>query len=75
MEIFKESKIAGIKLKNRIIRSATHEGFADTSGKPLRQLEDLYMKLATGGAGAVITGFTGVQQNGKGVPNMRLIIL
>jgi len=73
MEIFKESKIAGIKLKNRIIRSATHEGFADTGGKPLGQLEDLYLKLAKGGAGAIITGFTGVQQNGKGASNMRLI--
>ena len=32
--IFEPSEIDSIKLKNRIIRSATHEGLADEEGYP-----------------------------------------
>jgi len=73
MDIFKESSIAGIKLKNRIIRSATHEGMADSEGRPLSELGKLYVRLAKGGAGAIITGFTGIQKSGKGAYNMCII--
>jgi 2,4-dienoyl-CoA reductase-like NADH-dependent reductase (Old Yellow Enzyme family) len=61
-----------MELKNRILRSATHEGMGDASGKPLKELYNLYEKLAKGGVGAIITGYVAVKQNGKAVVNMRM---
>jgi 2,4-dienoyl-CoA reductase-like NADH-dependent reductase (Old Yellow Enzyme family) len=63
--VFEEGKIAGITLKNRIIRSATHEGMADEKGRPTENLIKTYELLAKGGVGAIITGFVGIMQNGK----------
>lgn len=64
-QIFSQAEISGIKLKNRIIRSATHEGMADERGCPTEQLKTLYCRLAQGGVGAIITGYAGIQQSGK----------
>jgi 2,4-dienoyl-CoA reductase-like NADH-dependent reductase (Old Yellow Enzyme family) len=71
-KVFERSVIGSIELKNRILRSATHEGMGDQYGKPLKELYDLYEKLAKGGAGAIITGYVGIKQNGKTVVNMRM---
>lgn len=71
-KVFEKSMIGTMELKNRIIRSATHEGMGDESGKPLKELYDLYEKLAKGGVGAIITGYVAVKQNGKAVMNMRM---
>ncbi len=64
-QVFKPASLAGIQLQNRIIRSATHEGMADEQGVPTGQLKKLYLRLAKGGAGAIITGYAGIQQDGK----------
>jgi len=64
-QVFEASSIGGIQLKNRIIRSATSDGLADPSGRPTEQLVEFYIRLAAGGAGAIITGLTGIQQDGK----------
>jgi len=71
-KVFERSVIGTIELKNRILRSATHEGMGDQYGKPLKELYDVYEKLAKGGAGAIITGYVGIKQNGKTVVNMRM---
>jgi 2,4-dienoyl-CoA reductase-like NADH-dependent reductase (Old Yellow Enzyme family) len=63
--IFEHTQISGIKLKNRIIRSATYEGMAEENGFPTEKLKNLYIRLAKGGVGAIITGFTIVQADGK----------
>jgi len=63
--VFQSASIAGIHLKNRIIRSATHEGMADDHGAPTERLKNLYVRLAKGGVGAIITGYAGVQADGK----------
>jgi len=69
-KVFEKSAIGTIELKNRILRSATHEGMGDKYGKPLKELYDVYEKLAKGGVGAIITGYVGIKQNGKAVSNM-----
>jgi 2,4-dienoyl-CoA reductase-like NADH-dependent reductase (Old Yellow Enzyme family) len=71
-KVFEKSAIGTIELKNRILRSATHEGMGDEYGRPLKELFDLYEKLAKGGVGAIITGYVGIKQNGKTVANMRM---
>lgn len=72
-QVFKETELAGIKLKNRIIRSATFEGMGDESGRPTDKLSQLYVRLAKGGVGAIITGGTIVQQNGRPLPGSVMI--
>lgn len=64
-QVFEFSRIGCIELKNRIIRSATGDGYADEFGRPTEALIEFYTKLAEGGAGAIITGLTGIQQDGK----------
>jgi len=71
-KVFEETSIAGIHLKNRIIRSATHEGMGDEEGRPMKDLASLYLKLAHGDVGAIITGYLGVQKNGRTLMNMRM---
>ncbi|MGD0918870.1 MAG: hypothetical protein ABSB22_20690 [Thermodesulfobacteriota bacterium] len=56
-KVFENSAIGTIELKNRILRSATHEGMGDEYGRPLKELYDLYEKLAKGGVGEIITGY------------------
>jgi 2,4-dienoyl-CoA reductase-like NADH-dependent reductase (Old Yellow Enzyme family) len=62
---FEPTSLAGIKLKNHIIRSATYEAMADEKGCPNEKLKKLYINLAKGEVGAIITGNAGVQANGK----------
>ena len=64
--IFEETFLSTIKLKNRILRSATNEGMADNKGFPTNELKAKYVQLAQGGVGAIITGYSGIQHNGKG---------
>ncbi|NMW22780.1 MAG: NADH:flavin oxidoreductase [Chlorobiaceae bacterium] len=74
LDLFKPATLAGMTLRNRLIRSATHESLADGSGAPCAALEKLYTALAEGGTGAIITGYAGVQQDGKSsLMNMLMI--
>jgi 2,4-dienoyl-CoA reductase-like NADH-dependent reductase (Old Yellow Enzyme family) len=64
-QVFEETEFAGLKLKNRIIRSATFEAMGDKNGRPSEKLAELYVRLAKGGVGAIITGAVSIQQGGK----------
>lgn len=52
-----------MKLKNRLVRSATWEGMADDKGHIPKELLAIYEELAKGGVGMIITGFTSVYDN------------
>jgi len=65
MQVFEASILAGIRMKNRILRSATYEGMCDTLGHPQPSYYKLYEKLSSGGAGAIITGLVAVNRTGR----------
>lgn len=62
--IFEQVNLGGLNLKNRIIRSATHDGLADDNGAPTEKLIRKYEFLAKNDVGAIITGYAGVSENG-----------
>src|SRR5512136_1578672 len=64
--LFEKTTIKGMELRNRLVRSATHEGMADRDGFPTPDLFRLYERLAKGGVGLIITGFASVTPDGKG---------
>lgn len=63
--LFENTEFKGVTLKNRLVRSATHEGMADENGFPTDNLFKLYERLAQGGVGLIITGFSYVSRDGK----------
>lgn len=63
--------LGGIKLKNAIIRSATHEGWCDDEGYPTELMAKKYAVMAKGEVGAIITGYAGIQKDGK-APNFNM---
>lgn len=56
--LFDQTKLAGLALKNRFVRSATHDGLADATGHMTDELFGVYEDLAKGGVGTIITGLT-----------------
>ena len=55
--------IGNVKLKNRIIRSATHDGLADEKGAPTPKLISKYVNLAKNDVGCIITGYAALHDN------------
>jgi 2,4-dienoyl-CoA reductase-like NADH-dependent reductase (Old Yellow Enzyme family) len=63
--LFEETVINGMKLRNRMVRSATWEGMCAKDGRPTQKLINCYKDLALGGVGLIITGYTFVSPDGK----------
>lgn len=61
---FSEGRIASVTVKNRLIRSATHEGLMAPDGKVTEGMLRLYKDLAEGGVGLIITGTTNIMPEG-----------
>ena len=59
-QIFEQITWKNLKLKNRLIRSATWEGIAAPNGAIADNAYAIYEELAKGGIGGIITGFTSV---------------
>jgi len=66
--LFKAGSIGNMNLKNKLIRSATWEGMCDFDGRPTERLIQYYTKLAKGGIGLIISGYTYVSPEGKQNP-------
>ena len=54
-----------MELSNRMIRSASHEGLADSRGRPTDEQFEFYKGFIEGGIGLIITGYAGIMQSGK----------
>ncbi len=67
--VFEPGKIGGMVIKNRLVRSATYERMASEDGSVTDELIKLYKRLALGGVGLIITGYSYVQSSGKCTPN------
>lgn len=66
--LFEENTIKGMKMQNRMVRSATWEGMCAPDGRPTGKLIDYYGELAGGGIGLLISGFAFVRPDGKQMP-------
>lgn len=64
--LFEETKIKTMTLPNRFVRSATWMAMAAPDGTCTDRVYRCYEKLAEGGIGLIITGFTVVSPEGQG---------
>lgn len=62
--------IGPIKLKNRLWRSATWMNMADEKGHLTDRLTQVYLKLAEGGTGTIITGYAHILEEEQPNPRM-----
>ena len=63
--LFTSIETEKLKMRNRIVRSATAESMATKEGFVTDELIELYKKLAEGGAGTIITGYMFVSEDGR----------
>ena len=67
-KVFDGTRINGMTLANRLVRSATWEGMCEEDGRPTPKLSGYYANLAKGGVGLIITGYTFIRPDGKQLP-------
>jgi 2,4-dienoyl-CoA reductase-like NADH-dependent reductase (Old Yellow Enzyme family) len=67
-ELFEATEINGMKMKNRFVRSATHEAMAGLDGRVRDPLLDCMAKLVQGEVGLIITGHAYVTRQGQAGP-------
>jgi 2,4-dienoyl-CoA reductase-like NADH-dependent reductase (Old Yellow Enzyme family) len=66
--IFEKTRLSGIELDNRLVRSATWEGLATDDGRVTPPLIRIHEELAEGGVGLIISSYLYVRQDGKQTP-------
>ncbi|WP_099204757.1 NADH:flavin oxidoreductase [Scatolibacter rhodanostii] len=71
--VFDQTEFAGLKAKNRFVRSATHDGRADEWGHVTDKLMHHYVELAEGGVGTIITGLANVTDRERIIPGQMAI--
>lgn len=62
--VFEKSTINNIEVANKIFRSATHDGAADSNGAPTEALIRKYENLAINEVGCIVTGYAAVSKEG-----------
>lgn len=65
MKVFEPATLGAISLSNRFVRSATGEGLANSRGCCSPSLTKLWVQLAKGGVGLIITGHTAISREGR----------
>jgi 2,4-dienoyl-CoA reductase-like NADH-dependent reductase (Old Yellow Enzyme family) len=65
VKLFEVTSIKGLRLRNRLVRSATWEGMAEEDGSVNERLIGLYEDLAEGGIGLIISSYLYVCPEGK----------
>ena len=66
--LFEETRINGMALANRFVRSATWEGMAGDDGSATPRLVDYMVALAQGGVGLIISSHAYVDRKGQAGP-------
>lgn len=66
--LFESTNLGTMRLRNLIVKSATMENMATTDGLPTQETLRFYERLARGGAGLIITGYTYVNRVGQSAP-------
>ncbi len=67
--VFEESTLAGMRLRNRLVRSATWEGMAGPEGHVTDRLVGVYEEVAAGGVGLIISSYLFVDIEGRQPPD------
>jgi len=67
---FQPGEIGRMTLKNRLVRSATHDGMATENGEVTDAQVSLYETLAEGGVGLIISGAAAAHSSGASLHNM-----
>ncbi len=68
--LFEEVSLGSMRAKNRFVRAATWEGWATEDGRMTPELLEIYRELATGGVGAILTGYAHVVADEQPNPRM-----
>ena len=63
--LFEPMVIKGMELKNRFVRSATYDGYADQKGHVTDDQIRFFEDLARGGTGLIVTGICHVHDSGQ----------
>lgn len=63
--LFEPATIHSMELKNRFVRSATHDACSSDKGEVTDDTIRLYSELARGGAGLIVSGFAYVHPSGQ----------
>jgi 2,4-dienoyl-CoA reductase-like NADH-dependent reductase (Old Yellow Enzyme family) len=66
--LFSPEKIGNVQIKNRIVRSATYMGYAEKYGYVGKDHIKIYIDLARGGTGLIISGYIAMDPSGTGSP-------
>ncbi len=65
INLFESTKVGGVELRNRFMRSATHEWLASDEGYVTDRMLDFYQTLARGEIGLIVPGYSYIEPTGK----------
>ncbi len=68
--LFDETKLKGLKLRNRLIKAAVWENMASEDGHMTEKLFGVYEQAAKGGVGTILTGYAYVIEEEHPNPHM-----
>lgn len=67
-QLFQEGTIGQMKLRNRLVKSATFESMSGPGGECTGQLQDMHRRIAAGGTGLTVVAYLVVHPTGVAWP-------